>query len=102
MAASLKISFNKHSNNELSVKNGSIPLIDIMKESYSKASFTLQCRNLLFLSQVVDEDSEHLLTNQLVAHQWQYKYGIQPLWLSILKSTILKEPNSRKLKNEWM
>ena len=73
-----------------------------MKETYPKASCTLKRRNLLFLSQVVDEDGEHLLTNQLIAHRWQYKLGKKPFWLSLLELRILKAPNSRKLKDEWL
>src|SRR5437016_548580 len=40
MAATLNISFNKHSQNDLLVKGGSIPLIHILKETYHKASGT--------------------------------------------------------------
>src|SRR2546430_1895733 len=102
MAATLNISFNKHSHNDLLIKGGSTPLIHILKETYPKASDLLKRRNLIFLSQVVDEDGEHLLTNQLIAHRWQYKLGKKPSWLSFLELRILKAPNSRKLKDEWL
>src|SRR5438034_11415179 len=102
MSATLNISFNKHSHNDLLLKGGSTPLIHILKETYPKASVILKRRNLIFLSQVVDEDGEHLLTNQLIAYSWQYLLGKKTSCLSLLESRILKAPNSRKLKDEWL
>src|SRR5205823_14681558 len=70
--------------------------------SYPKASHTLRKRNILYLSQVVNEDGTHLLPRKLIAHRWQYRHGCQLFWLSLLEFTILKESNSRRLLDEWL
>src|SRR6266498_6020201 len=102
IGSELNINFNFHSRKELSIQGGSVPLINILKDSYPKASHTLKRRNLLYLSQVVNEDGTHLLPRKLIAHRWQYRHGCQPFWLSYLESTILKQLNSRRLLDEWL